>query len=145
MDLAYFSPSMLTFIPAEWKDDGTYNDETWPADSILLSQTETDTYWKQTPPEGKQLGIADGGPAWIDIPLPSAEELIALAEQKKDALLSAATTKIVIWQTKLLMGRKLTTSETAQLNAWMDYIDAVTTIDIAKAPDITWPEQPATL
>lgn len=142
---AYFSPSSRSFIPEEWKDDGTYTEDTWPADSILLTQEATDTYWKQTPPEGKQLGVADGGPAWVDIPQPSAEKLAELAEQKKEALLSVATTKIVIWQTKLLMGRKLTDSETAQLNAWMDYIDTVTAADISKAPDITWPELPATL
>ncbi|MFA9341797.1 tail fiber assembly protein [Escherichia coli] len=49
---------------------------------------------------------------------------------------------MVVWQTKLLMGRKLTTDETASLNAWMDYIDAVTEIDSSSATDICWPEMP---
>ncbi|MEG5772011.1 tail fiber assembly protein, partial [Enterobacter roggenkampii] len=70
------------------------------------------------------------------------EELIAEADAEKQSRLDYASSKIVIWQTKLLMGRKLTTDETASLNAWMDYIDAVTAVDTSSAPDIIWPEIP---
>ncbi|HCR8895189.1 TPA: tail fiber assembly protein [Escherichia coli] len=70
-------------------------------------------------------------------------ELVAEADAEKQSRLDYAATRIVIWQTKLLMGRTLTTSEMAQLNAWMDYIDAVTAIDTATAPDaISWPVHP---
>ncbi|MEG5771933.1 tail fiber assembly protein, partial [Enterobacter roggenkampii] len=71
------------------------------------------------------------------------EELVAEADAEKQSRLDYAAGKIVVWQTKLLMGRKLTTDETASLNAWMDYIDAVTVIDTETAPEITWPEKPA--
>ena len=64
------------------------------------------------------------------------------AEREKQRRLNAATGKISLWQTKLLMGRHLTDDESAQLNAWMDYIDAVTAVDTSKAPDITWPDKP---
>lgn len=64
------------------------------------------------------------------------------AGREKQRRLSAATGKISLWQTKLLMGRKLTDDESAQLNAWMDYIDAVTSVDASAAPDIVWPEVP---
>ncbi|AUP76401.1 hypothetical protein CWS02_06695 [Enterobacter sp. EA-1] len=40
------------------------------------------------------------------------------------------------------MGRKLADNETAQLNNWIDYIDSVTAIDTATAPDISWPALP---
>lgn len=70
------------------------------------------------------------------------EELIAEADAEKQYRLDYASSKIVVWQTKLLMGRKLTTDETASLNAWMDYIDAVTVIDTETAPDIEWPVSP---
>ncbi|MCC7581571.1 tail fiber assembly protein [Enterobacter roggenkampii] len=69
-------------------------------------------------------------------------ELVVEADAEKQSRLDYATTRIVVWQTKLMMGRKLTTDETAALNAWMDYIDAVTAIDTSTAPDITWPNQP---
>ncbi len=45
-------------------------------------------------------------------------------------------------QLKLQAGRKLTTAETEKVNSTLDYIDAVTTIDTATAPDIKWPERP---
>lgn len=77
-------------------------------------------------------------------PVLSQEEQVTAAENEKSSRLEAAKSAIVIWQTKLLMGRKLTDTETTQLNAWMDYIDAVTDIDTSTAPDITWPEQPTT-
>lgn len=78
------------------------------------------------------------------VPEPSQADLVARAEQEQTALLEVAATKIVIWQTKLLAGRKLSESESAQLNIWLDYIDAVTAIDTSDAPDISWPEIPTT-
>ena len=70
-------------------------------------------------------------------------ELVIEADAEKQSRLDYATSKIVVWQTKLLMGRKLTTDETASLNAWVDYIDAVTVIDTETAPDaISWPPLP---
>ncbi|MDE9659454.1 tail fiber assembly protein [Citrobacter braakii] len=73
----------------------------------------------------------------------SHDELVADAESEKRGRVGAATSKIVFWQTKLLMGRKLTDDESVSLNAWMDYIDAVTAIDTSSAPDIIWPVTPA--
>ncbi|WP_410676682.1 tail fiber assembly protein [Citrobacter braakii] len=72
----------------------------------------------------------------------SHNELVAQAEAEKRARIDAATARIVVWQTKLLMGRKLTDAESASLNAWMDYIDAVTAKDTSTAQDINWPVPP---
>lgn len=69
-------------------------------------------------------------------------ELMAEAEQQKEYLLNNATSRIVVWQTKLLAGRTLSAPEKEQLNAWLDYIDALDAIDMSAAPDITWPEKP---
>lgn len=86
----------------------------------------------------------DGG-VFIPPPEPqkTPEQLVAEAKAEKQTRLDFATTKIVVWQTKLLMGRKLTDAESASLNAWVDYIDAVTVIDTSTAPDIDWPEHPS--
>lgn len=109
---------------------------------------------KWSPDNGVVIPAADGvGIGWLyadgtftapDIPEPvkSHDELVAEAEAEKRARIDAATSRIVVWQTKLLMGRKLTDGESASLNAWMDYIDAVTAIDTSTAPDISWPELP---
>ncbi|WP_420259431.1 tail fiber assembly protein [Kluyvera sp. M-M157-B] len=72
----------------------------------------------------------------------SHDELVADAEAEKSARLDEAKSKIVVWQTKLLMGRTLTPDETSSLNIWMDYIDAVTAVDTSTAPDIVWPTVP---
>lgn len=107
-----------------------------------------------SPDNGVAIPAADGvGIGWSyanstftapDIPEPvkSHDELVAEAEAEKRARIDAATSRIVVWQTKLLMGLKLTDGESASLNAWMDYIDAVTAIDTSTAPDISFPELP---
>lgn len=70
------------------------------------------------------------------------DELVLIAEAEKNARINDAKSKIIVWQTKLLMGRTLTESEASALNAWVDYIDAVSEIDTNTAPDISWPEKP---
>lgn len=79
MSLAYFSPSTLAFIPAEWKDDGTYTEESWPHDAILLTSEESDEFRKCSTPTGKHLGVSNGRPAWVDNPLPSNSDLLKSA------------------------------------------------------------------
>ena len=69
MEQVYFSASMGGFIPAAWRDDGTYNDETWSQDAVLLTDDEAAKFWKQNPPDGKTLGSIDGRPAWVAIPV----------------------------------------------------------------------------
>lgn len=94
--------------------------------------------------DGCGIGWTYAGGEFIPPPVADQDpaELIASADAEKQNRLSYATNKIVVWQTKLLMGRTLTDSESAELNAWMDYIDAVQAIDTSTAPDINWPESP---
>lgn len=80
--MVYFTELLMGFIPAEWKDDGTYTETTWPIDAVLLSVEEEAMYWKQTPPDGKRLGAIDGRPAWIDLPPPTEAQLLAIASAK---------------------------------------------------------------
>jgi hypothetical protein len=135
-----FSPSNTAFYSYTLKDlfDAA---ETWPTDAVDISDDVRGQFW--VAPEGKILGAVDGMPAWVDAPPPTHEEAVISAKQKKQALLDEATSKITIWQTKLLMGRKLSDSESAQLNVWMDYIDNVTAIEPETAPQINWPEKPS--
>ena len=64
----YYSSSVNGFIPAAWKIDGTYPSGDWPTDAILLTEKELSIYAKKSPPEGKQLGVENGRPVWIDTP-----------------------------------------------------------------------------
>lgn len=141
MEQVYFSALRLTFIPAAWKDDGTYTADAWPKDAALLTDEEVLTYWKQTPSEGKQLGSIEGRPTWVDLPLPTKEELIAQADSKKSNLLPIATAKISILQDAVDL-EMATDQEAASLTAWKKYRVLLNRVDTSTAPDITWPETP---
>lgn len=83
--VVYFSGKDLSFIPAAWKEDGTYKDIGWPKDAVALDSATASKYWKQQAPSGKMLGsTASGGPCWIDIPSPApptSEEVDALRKR----------------------------------------------------------------
>lgn len=112
------------------------------------------TEWK--PDSGEAIIAPDGvgvGVGWlyadgvftapvVQIPDKTHGELVAEASAEKYARLDEAKSKIVVWQTKLLMGRTLTSEESASLNEWVDYVDAVSAIDPRTAPDIEWPLPP---
>ena len=134
MSKAYFSPSKLIFIPELWKTDGTYTEENWPSDAVLLNEEQTAEYWKQSPPVGKLLGTVDGLPSWVDLTPPTHEELVAEAEQQKQQLISAAQQSISLLQTKLLMGRVLSDAEKQKVNTVLDYIDEVEAINTSSIP-----------
>ncbi|MCG9387289.1 tail fiber assembly protein [Escherichia coli] len=67
---------------------------------------------------------------------------VEAAEAQRQSLIDAAMASISLIQLKLQAGRKLTQAETTQLNAVLDYIDAVTATDTSTAPDVIWPELP---
>ena len=69
---------------------------------------------------------------------------IAEADAQKETLIAAANACIneQNWPSKLALGR-LSDADKAKFNAWLDYIDAVTAVSTSTAPDITWPEKPA--
>ncbi|MBJ8799155.1 tail fiber assembly protein [Citrobacter freundii] len=84
----------------------------------------------------------DGG-MWVTDNTAAHAADIAAAEAQRQQLLVVAQQRITVWQTKLLMGRKLTENESNQLNIWMDYIDALEAVDVSTAPSIEWPAIPA--
>ncbi|MDW2744554.1 tail fiber assembly protein [Atlantibacter subterraneus] len=67
---------------------------------------------------------------------------VTMAEEEKSQRLGFAYQKIVVGQTKLLMGKKLSKSEYEKLFSWIEYIDAVTSLDIYSMQDIDWPSIP---
>jgi hypothetical protein len=81
-------------------------------------------------------------PVLADYPPPSQEELIVLAEEKRQALKNEAMQSVSVLQLKLLSGRKLNATETKKLNLTLDYIDELDAINTEAAPDILWPEVP---
>lgn len=138
----YFSARMLTFIPGAWLEDGTYTDETRPADVVQLSAKESDTYWKVSPPDGQQLGAtAEGRPCWVDNPPPSHAELVSQAESQKVQLAAAAEQSIRPLERAKQLGIA-TAEELAALTEWERYSVFLMRVDTSKAPDIDWPTVP---
>ncbi len=143
--MIYFSATLNGFIPAEWRLDGTYNINTWPTDAVLLSDKESDKYWKVTPVGGKILGSVSGRPAWVDLPPLTAEEVesqklavIAQAKLKKSKLISDARDEIDVLKDRIEFGQ----DRAAELKLWKSYRIALDDIDVSAAPDIMWPVVP---
>ena len=92
-----------------------------------------------------QIGGTYDGKNFTPVPIaePSKDELIQNAEQEISSRKSVINASIATSQTKLLMGRTLSSEETAKLNAWLDYSDELDKVDPNAAPDITWPNIPS--
>lgn len=140
MNIYYYNPKDNAFYPLALKESYVETG-VWPEDGTEVNE---DDYLRFAyPPEGKMCAPGtDGQPVLVDVPAPTQEQLIVTADAKRTALLANVAPAIAVWQTKLLMGRKLTTGENKALGAWLDYSDALTALDIQAAPDINWPEPP---
>lgn len=114
---------------------------TWPGDAVELEPSTALEFMGEAPQDKIMRAGPDGLPAWVDAPPPSPAQLSEQAEQRKTSLLEMAHDTISIWQTKLLLGR-ISDADKASLNAWLDYIDALTAIDTSLTPDINWPVKP---
>ncbi|ELR0864812.1 tail fiber assembly protein [Escherichia coli] len=143
MGYYYFSASTLGFYAAELKDD--YETAgTFPDDAVQLDDQMSADFIRPAP-EGKYLSAgSDVYPEWAVIPPPTYDEMIADAEAQKQRLIDQANAYMNSkqWPGKAAMGR-LTESEKAKYNAWLDYLDALEAVDTSSAPDINWPTPPA--
>lgn len=117
----------------------------WPeGKGVDIDEAIFREYFHDTPPEGKRrITAGDGMPAWADVPPPTHDEQVAVAEQKKQALINQANDYMNSkqWPGKAAIGR-LSGDELAQYNAWLDYHSELEAVDTSTAPEITWPEQP---
>ena len=137
----YFSADRGGFISAAFKDDGTYTEQTWPTDAVLCTDNEVETYRGQQAPDGKVLGSKKGRPAWIDAPKPTNEELIMLAESRKQSLMAEATAAIDPLRDAVDLGMA-TTEEESALKEWKTYRVILNRIDTSLGADVVWPTPP---
>ena len=61
------------------------------------------------------------------------------AERYRQGLINTAMQSVDVIQLKLRAGRQLTDTEQNKLNAVLNYIDELTSLNIDSAPDIGWP------
>ncbi len=134
-----FSATTNAFYPVAMKED-YQNAGTWPPDEMAVSDADFQKYSGYAP-VGKVLSASDKGlPVWVDKAAPSKQQLIAYAESLKQQKSSSALQSISLLQLKLQVGRRLTDAETTQINAVLDYVDAIESIDTGTAPNIKWPK-----
>lgn len=135
---AKFSASVKTFYAQNMIDDGSY-DIGLPVDLIDVTDEELSTYWKQSPPLRKMLGVIGGRPAWVDLPPPTHEELVANADAKKIQLKVIVDSEIE-WRQDAVDDGSASDKEITALASWRKYRVALMRIDTSKAPDIIWPD-----
>lgn len=132
----YYSIKAQGFYPEDmleaYKKAGSLPDD-------LLEMSEKDYLAFFNPPSGYGGFFDEKGPRVEKLPEP---DYLSIAENQRQILLSEVAPAISVWQTKLMLGRKLTDEETASLNAWIDYSDVLNDTDISDAPDVQWPTKP---
>lgn len=70
-------------------------------------------------------------------------ELLEKAESKRSQLISDARETMQEWQTDLALG-EISDADKVLLRTWNSYVKALKALDLSVAPDINWPEIPAT-
>ncbi|EET0591742.1 tail assembly chaperone [Escherichia coli] len=114
----------------------------WPEKGVEVDESVFSEF--RDPPPGK-IRAADkkGRPCWAEAPAPSQAQLIAIANGTKDGLIAEANAIMNNrqWPGKAALGR-LKENEIKSYSLWLDYLDALTDVDTATAPDIVWPVKP---
>ncbi|MBQ0246744.1 tail fiber assembly protein [Citrobacter freundii] len=124
------------------REDAFIEAGTWPNDVIEVEQSIADEFM-QTPPSGKlRVSGDDGLPAWGDIPPPTRDELIAIAENERQRLLAYADVVMLDWRTELMLG-EISDTNRAKLSAWLAYKNEVKEVDVTIGPEnVIWPVPP---
>lgn len=136
-----YSPSTNSFYPDDllsvYEDAGTLPNDLVPVDEDVFRE------FTATPEPGKiRVAGSDGLPAWGDIPPPTHEELISIAEQVRQQLLTHADAVMLDWRTELMLG-EISDANRAKLSAWLAYKNDVKAVDVATDPEhINWPVPP---
>lgn len=136
-----FSPSRLAFYDNSLRESFYEPADAWPADAVEISDNLASTYMTTNIPSGKTLGSVKGLPAWVDIPPPTHEELVAEAEVEKQRRINQANDYMNSrqWPGKAVLGR-LKGDELVQYNLWLNYLDELGAVDTLTAPEIEWPD-----
>ena len=113
---------------------------TWPEDAVDVDD-DVFLVFSATPPIGKHRGVVNGMPAWVDIPPPTASELIAAAAREKVSLRQASDSEIE-WRQDAIDAGIATAVETEALAEWKKYRVLLMRVDTSKAPNIVWPTPP---
>ena len=133
-----YSPSENAIYPSALYSDYIAAG-TWPKDGIFISDGDVRQFNGGNKPSGKMLGMVDGKLAWVDLPPPTADELIAAATAKKGWLIAEAS-QVIAPLLDAKDGGYIDDADKPTLVAWQKYRYALTKVEPAKP---VWPEKPA--
>lgn len=136
-----FSATDNAFYPLSMRQQ--YSDAgTWPENGIQVSDDIFNEFTATPEPGKMRIAGSDGLPAWSDIPPPSHEELIAIAEQVSRQLLTQADAVMLDWRTELMLG-EISDANRAKLSVWIAYKNEVKAVDVTSDPEhVSWPVPP---
>ncbi|MFD0707097.1 phage tail protein [Photorhabdus luminescens] len=113
----------------------------WPNDPLPVTDDIFNEF-SGIPPIGKILSCGeDGLPCWEDIPPPTKEELIFIAESQKTQFISLANEKITPLSDAVELDIA-TDEEMLLLKEWKKYRVMLNRVDTSNAPEIDWPIAP---
>lgn len=137
----YYSKTTNLFYPLAWLSD--YEAAGSLPDDIAEISDELVAEFSCSVKDGKQRTPgADGLPSWTDLPAPTKEELVILAEQQRTTRRTAADLEIA-WRQDAVDAEIASDQEATELAAWKKYRVLLMRIDTSKAPGIEWPTPPA--
>lgn len=112
-----------------------------PSDLVSVDEKTFNKYACEQPPAGKTLGAtASGLPAWVDIPKPSNDEVIAINKIKKESLLSSVMESIKPLQYAVDLGIS-TNEERERIDILKKYAVDISRVDADKVIP-SWPKNP---
>lgn len=133
-----YSPTTQGFYPKDKQAQLPYIEaQSLPDDLIDISNEDYSAWFN--PPEGMASAWIDGHPVLVDIPVPDYKEINI---SKRGDLISEALSSVVVINTKLNMGRALTSAESDKMNKVLDYIDDLNSLDLSISPTVEWPAKP---
>ena len=129
------------------KNTGGFYDDEIHGDDIPADVVEiTDDTWMELlngQAEGKIISADENGyPVLTDLPPLSHEELVQVAENERQRLLTHADAVMLDWRTELMLG-EISDANRAKLSAWMAYKNEIKAVDVATDPEhVNWPVPP---
>ncbi|EMV1614669.1 tail fiber assembly protein [Enterobacter hormaechei] len=137
-----YSAKNNAFYPVDMMDDYVAAGS-WPDDGKEVSKECFLEFTSVAHTDKYRVAGDDGFPAWEQVPAPTKEQLIAIAEAEKMRLIGLANANINVkqWPGKAAIGR-LKGDELAQYNLWLDYLDALDVVDTSKGLNTIWPIPP---
>lgn len=138
-----FSASMNAFYANALRETLYEPTNTWPHDAVAVNNETAAVYMTPTAPAGKTLGSNKQLPAWVDIPKPTVDELIADFEAERIRLLVHADNIMADWRTELALG-EISDIDKANLSAWIAYKKLVKEVKVESiiSDGVQWPPMP---